>query len=119
MEWPGDRPATGVLRQNRSLLYWDGTVMSVVPEFTSNSCPVSAFCGSPPSAGGLKRGSIQVPVQVGGSCGSILLLARVSLEQTSVRNGVFVPSMLFSHRVVQNISFPLKNARFTPPASAV
>lgn len=46
-----------MLRQNRSLLCREGTVMLVVPEFTSNSCPVTAFCGSPPSAGGLNRGS--------------------------------------------------------------
>ena len=70
MDWPRARLATAVLRQNRSLLYCAGTVMSVVPELTTNNCPVSAFCGRPPSAGGLNRGSIQVPVQVGGSCGS-------------------------------------------------
>ena len=41
--------------------------------------PVRAFSGRPPSAGGLKRGSRQVPVQVGGSWGSIFALACVSL----------------------------------------
>ena len=45
--------------------------MSVVPELTMNCCPVNAFCGLPPSAGGLNRGSCHVPVHVGGSCGSV------------------------------------------------
>ena len=65
---PEARLATRVFRQNRSLLYVDGTAMSVVPALTMNNWPVSAFCGFPPSAGGLNRGSRQVPVQVGGSC---------------------------------------------------
>ena len=61
------RLATLVFRQNLGLAYDAGTVpMSVVPELTSKSCPVNAFCGRPPSAGGLKRGSIHVPVHVGG-----------------------------------------------------
>jgi hypothetical protein len=34
------------------LLYWDGTVMSVVPELTRNNRPVSAFCGLPLSPAG-------------------------------------------------------------------
>ena len=37
------------------------------PSLTMNSWPVSAFSGRPPSAGGLKRGSRQVPVQTPGS----------------------------------------------------
>ena len=51
-----------------------GTVMaSLRTEFTQKTVPVSAFSGRPPSAGGLKRGSRQVPVQVGGSAGSITI----------------------------------------------
>src|SRR3984893_12035087 len=76
--------------------------------------PASAFSGLPPSAGGLKRASRQVPVQVGGSAGSITALACVSLYVTRVRLGVLVPSALFSQRVFQNTWLPLKNARFTP-----
>ena len=53
--------------------------MSVVPELTMNICPVSELGGFPPSAGGLKRGSSQVPVHVGGSCGSVAALKCVSL----------------------------------------
>ena len=68
-----------MLRQNRSLLYCAGTVMSAVPESTIPYCPVTAFSGLPPSAGGLKRGSRQVPVHVGGSCGSVGALKCVSL----------------------------------------
>ncbi len=76
---PADSPATAVLRQNRSPAYCDGTWMSVVPPLTMKNWPVSAFSGRPPSAGGLSRGSRQVPVQVGGSCGSIAWPACVSL----------------------------------------
>src|SRR5215217_6562120 len=78
--------------------------------------PVRAFSGLPPSAGGLKRGSRQVPVQAG--VGSILALAWVSLYDTSVRYGVPEPSMLASQRVFQNTSLPLKNARCTPAPRA-
>jgi hypothetical protein len=60
--------ATDVFRQNRSWAYCDGTLMSVVPELTTNNWPVNAFCGRPPSPGGLNRGSCQVPVQL---CGSV------------------------------------------------
>src|SRR6266496_1699154 len=80
--------------------------------------PERAFSGLPPSAGGLKRGSRQVPVQVGGSNGSSLAFACVSLYETSVRYAVVLLSILFSQRVFQKISFPLKNARFTPAARA-
>ena len=52
----------------------DGTMMlAVAPSFTVKMVPVRAFSGWPPSAGGLLRGSRQVPVQVGGSWGSALL----------------------------------------------
>src|ERR1700756_2539118 len=88
--------------------------MSVVPELTMNSCPLSELAGLPPSAGGLKRGSSQVPVHVGGSLGSVGALKCVSLYVTSVRYGVFEPSVLASHRVFQNTSLPLKKARLTP-----
>jgi hypothetical protein len=93
-----------------------GTVIDPVPVFTIKYVPERAFCGRPPSAGGLKRGSAQVPVHSGE--GSILAPACVSLYDTSVRYGVFDVSMLFSHRVFQKISLPLKNARCTPAARA-
>src|SRR5262252_6726522 len=83
--FPGARLAIDVFRQKRSLLKVAGTVMSVVPEFTVKYCPSRAFSGRPPSAGGLKRGSRQVPVQVGGSWGSNGPLACVSLYVTRVR----------------------------------
>ena len=35
-----------------------------------------------------------------------------------MRYGVFEPSMLASHRVFQNTSLPLKNARLTPASRA-
>ncbi len=44
-----------------------------------NHVPVNAFSGRPASPGGLKRGSRQLHVQVGGSAGSIGLPSRVSL----------------------------------------
>src|SRR5689334_16210518 len=73
---PDGRVATLVFRQNRIFPCADGTTIAVVsPSLTPNICPVSAFCGRPPSAGGLNRGSAQVPVHVGGSCGSITALA--------------------------------------------
>ena len=69
-----------VFLQKRILPSAWGTVMaSLRTEFTQKTVPVSAFSGRPPSAGGLKRGSRQVPVQVGGSAGSITLSAFVSL----------------------------------------
>src|SRR5690242_19026404 len=81
--------------------------------FTMNIVPINAFSGRPPSPGGLKRGSRQVPVHVGGSCGSITAFACVSLYDTSVRYGVFAPSMLFSQRVFQKTPLPVMNARLT------
>src|SRR5664279_162242 len=110
--------ATEVPRQNRSLPSAAGTRRLTVPELTLKIVPVSRFSGRPPSAGGLNRGSRQVPVQVGGSCGSMTALAWVSLYVTSVRYGVPDPSVLFSQRVFQNTSLPLKNARFTPASRA-
>src|SRR5437879_3551974 len=88
--------------------------MSVWPELTMNSCPVSALEGLPPSAGGLKRGSIQVPVHDGGSLGSWGVSKWESLYVVSVRRGVFDPSALASKRVFQNTSLPEKKARLTP-----
>ena len=111
--------ATAVFRQNRSLLYCAGTVMSVVPELTMKSCPVSAFCGRPPSAGGLNRGSCQVPVQVGGSCGSTgrVVVRLLVGHQRAVRR-VRCRRCSAPSRVFQNTSLPLKNARFTPASRA-
>src|SRR6266550_8761589 len=83
---------------------------------TPKSVPVSAFSGRPPSAGGLKRGSRHEPVHCG--LGSILAPACVSLYETSVRYGVFDASVLFSQRVFQNTSLPLKKARWTPASRA-
>src|SRR5437667_11663545 len=77
---PGAKDAMLVFLQKRILPSAWGTVMaSLRTEFTQKTVPVSAFSGRPPSAGGLKRGSRQVPVQVGGSAGSITLSAFVSL----------------------------------------
>ena len=68
-----------VLRQKRILPSAAGTWIAVVaPSLTWKSWPVSAFSGRPPSPGGLKRGSRQVPVHVVGS-GSIFPFACVSL----------------------------------------
>ena len=76
---PAARVATLVLRQNRILPSAAGTWIAVVaPSLTMKSWPVSAFSGRPPSAGGLNRGSRQVPVHDAG-CGSIFALACVSL----------------------------------------
>ena len=70
--------ATFVLRQKRILPSAAGTRIAVVaPSLTMKSCPVSPFSGRLPSAGGLKRGSRQVPVHA--LVGSILALAWVSL----------------------------------------
>ena len=54
-------------------------IESVPAPLTMKIVPVSAFSGRPPSAGGLKRGSRQVPVHVGGSGGSMIALSCVSL----------------------------------------
>src|SRR5207253_4477500 len=100
---PGASVATLVLRQKRRRLNVDGTVSVLnCGPLTMKSVPLSAFSGRPPSATGspsrvgatLNLGSRQVPVHVGGSCGSRRLLAWVSLYDTSVRYAVFVPSML-------------------------
>src|SRR5258708_5954769 len=80
--------------------------------------PVRLFSGRPPSAGGLKRGSRHRPVHVVGSCGSRGALFNDSLYVTRVRLGVPLPSMLFSQRVFQYISLPLRNARLTPASRA-
>ncbi len=83
--------ATEVPRQKRILPSAAGTVSEVaaqpsfdVVQLTVNRVPVRAFSGRPPSAGGLKRGSRQVPVQTFG-VGSVLAFALVSLYETSVR----------------------------------
>ena len=70
---------TAVFFHIPSLAYCAGTVISELPELTTNSVPVSEFEGLPPSAGGLKRGSSQAPVQIGGSIGSVGALKCVSL----------------------------------------
>ncbi len=68
----GASVATLVFRQNRSGPNEAGTVIaSVRGPFTMKMLPERAFSGRPPSAGGLNRGSRQLPVQVGGSFGSI------------------------------------------------
>ena len=74
-----------VPRQKRIFPSSAGTLIARLPllsgpgPLTMNMLPVREFSGRPPSAGGLKLGSRQVPVQVGGSCGSIFEKARVSL----------------------------------------
>src|SRR5262245_25647797 len=73
---PAASVATLVFLQNRILPSAAGIVIAASnPELTMNNWPVTAFSGRPPSAGGLKRGSRQVPVHVGGSCGSITAFA--------------------------------------------
>ncbi len=73
--------ATSVWRQNRSALYCDGTL--IVRSGADSSlmapkiCPMSGSSGRPPSDGGLKRASRQVPVQAG--VGSSLAPSSVSL----------------------------------------
>ena len=59
--------------------------MAPVPTLTVQSWPVRAFCGWPPSPGGLNLGSIHEPVQVGGPSGSVTALSRLSLYVISVR----------------------------------
>src|SRR5437899_11278300 len=108
-----------VFLQKRILPSAWGTVMaSLRTEFTQKTVPVSAFSGLPPSAGGLKRGSRQVPVQVGGSCGSRTRLSSVSLYVTSVRLAVCDESSEGSQRVFQKSSLPVKLAMLTPASRA-
>src|SRR5947207_15189272 len=105
---PAPSVAIDVFRQKRILPSVSGTTIDRDSyPLTVKIVPVSAFSGRPPSAGGLKRGSRQVPVHVGGSAGSMTAFACVSLYVTRVRYGVFVPSMLDSQRVFQKISLPL------------
>src|SRR5690242_14216474 len=92
-----------------------GTWIAYEQQLTVNCVPVSAFCGRPPSPGGLNLGSCHVPVHATGSIGA---LAWVSLYDTIVRLGVLLPSTLGSHRVFQNTSLPEKKARFTPASRA-
>src|SRR2546430_10717616 len=94
--------------QKRILRSACGTVMeSLRTSLTRKLVPLKAFSGRPPSAGGLNRESRHLPVQMGGSAGSMTLFANVSLSQTSVRLGALVPSTLDSQRVFQQITFPL------------
>ena len=74
-----------MFRQKRSLAYCEGTWIAYVPSLTVHNWPVRAFCGFPPSAGGLNRGSAHSPVHVGGSDGSVWALSRLSLYTTIVR----------------------------------
>ena len=69
--------AIAVFLQNRSLPFSAGTVIAYVQQLTVKIVPVRPFSGRPPSAGGLKRLSRQVPVHSG--LGSIFALACVSL----------------------------------------
>src|SRR5438067_880457 len=91
---PGASDATLVLRQKRRRLNSAGTWIAYVQQSTVYRLPVSAFSGHPPSDGGLNLGSRHVPVHDGS--GSIFWFACVSLYDTSVRNGVALPSMLGS-----------------------
>src|SRR5215471_14109809 len=102
-----------VLRQKRRLAKSLVTTGAPDPRFTVKNVPSSAFSGRPPSAGGLKRGSRQVPVQVGGSWGSRTRPSSVSLYVTSVRYGVLEPSIAFSQRIFQKDTLPVKNAMST------
>src|SRR5215472_4061068 len=111
-------PATEVLRQKRMFAYGAVICGVVVPRLTVKIVPPSAFSGFPPSAGGLNRGSRQVPVQVGGSCGSRTLLSSVSLYVTSVRSTVCEESREGSQRIFQKSSLPVKLARSTPASRA-
>jgi hypothetical protein len=71
--------ATLVFRHRRILPSAAGTVIEygVPVSLFMKIVPDSAFSGRPPSAGGEKRGSRQVPVQA--ALGSIFALAAVSL----------------------------------------
>src|SRR6185295_7653087 len=116
---PPPLSAIGELRQNRWVAAAGGTTMLGYwpwQHCTVKIVPVSAFSGRPPSAGGLKRGSRHVPVQL--EVGSMSALACVSLYDTSVRYAVPLPSMLASQRVFQNTSLPLKKARCMPAPRA-
>ncbi len=108
--------ATGVPRQKRSLEKLAVMTGSPDPRLTMKIGPSRAFSGLPPSSGGLKRGSRQVPVQT--PVGSIWALSSVSLYVTSVRNAVCALSIEVSQRVFQNMSLPVKSARFTPASRA-
>ena len=88
-----------------------------MPTVSRSNWPVNEFSGATLSAGGLKRGSCQFPVQVG-VCGSMIALFNDSLYETRVRRDEFDPSMLGSHRVFQNMRFPAKNAMLTPASRA-
>ena len=115
--WPAASVATDVLRQKRILPSAAGTsIAPVAPSLTMKSVPVSAFSGLPPSAGGLKRGSRQVPVHVAAAGRSWRWRASPCSDQRAV--GVPEPSMLFSQRVFQKTSLPLKKARLTPASRA-
>lgn len=75
---PGCRAAMAVLLHSRMVANSAGTtVASLAMPLTMNRVPVRAFSGRPPSDGGEKRASRQVPVHCG--LGSILALAIVSL----------------------------------------
>src|SRR5688572_25271269 len=75
---PSDSESSPVFRQNLSLPSFDDTrIGSFRNALTVKSCPVRAFSGRPPSAGGLNRGSRHVPVHAG--LGSIFAFACVSL----------------------------------------
>src|SRR3954468_25007861 len=62
---PPVRSATRVFCQKRRRAIEAGTLIAVVPELTVQIVPVTPFSGRPPSAGGLKRGSRHVAVQIG------------------------------------------------------
>ena len=70
--------ATRVLRQKRIRPSAWPTTMLIAQQLIVKIWPDSAFSGRLPSAGGLKRGSRQVPVHTLGS-GSIFASAWVSL----------------------------------------
>ena len=74
---PGARLARDVLRQKRSFPSAAGTVIASFASWTMNMVPLISFSGRPPSDGGLKRGSRQVPVHSG--LGSVLAPSSVSL----------------------------------------
>ena len=76
--WLPARAATRVFRQNRMAPSAAPTVMFTAQQLTLKIVPVSPFSGRPPSVGGLKRLSRQVPVQIG-VAGSMIALAAVSL----------------------------------------
>src|SRR2546430_14061825 len=106
-----------VFLQKRILPSACGTVMeSLRTSLTRKLVPLKAFSGRPPSAGGLDGEFRHMPVQMGGSPGSMALVANVSLYQTSVGNGVLVPSILDAQRAIQKSIVPLKQGNFTPAA---